>query len=160
MQNLQQVLQKHSTDEFGVRLLDKNDNTPDFFETYRSLTEAPQLTKKEFENIFEFQEEDKDIINYVQICILDKKNNMEIVGFGAVIMQTEIIGTRGYIENIVVNSKMQGKGLGRLIIECLNDISKNVCNANETILNCKDKNAKFYEKLGYKTDGHLLQMKL
>ena len=58
------------------------------------------------------------------------------------------MGSVGHIEDIVVDKNIRGSGLGRIIIEHLVNFGfKNNC--YKIILDCSEKNKKFYEKLGF-----------
>lgn len=54
----------------------------------------------------------------------------------------------GHIEDVVVDEKYRGKHLGKRIIEELKKIAtEHGC--YKTILDCAEKNVKFYEKCGF-----------
>jgi len=80
-----------------------------------------------------------------------------IVGYGTVLIQTNIRGGKmGHIEDIVVNESDRKKGLGKAIMETLNDIAaKNGC--YKTALQCKEEKIEFYKACNYSVSGTAMQ---
>jgi hypothetical protein len=75
------------------------------------------------------------------LVIIDK-NTDQIVGVGSVFIEHKFLrglGSVGHIEDIAVDSKVQGKKLGLRIIQALTGISERE-GCYKTILNCSDKN--------------------
>jgi len=60
-------------------------------------------------------------------------------------------GARGKVEDVVVDSKYQGRGLGRVLNEVLVRLAKKA-GVYKLSLECKDNLIPFYEKFGYKKD--------
>ncbi|CEH18447.1 acyl-n-acyltransferase [Ceraceosorus bombacis] len=91
---------------------------------------------------------------YYPIVILDKQKD-SIVATGTVFMERKFIrnlGDCGHIEDIAVDKNVQGKGLGKRIIQALTGIS-DAAGAYKTILDCSEDNQPFYVKCGYKHAG-------
>ncbi|CAD0087409.1 unnamed protein product [Aureobasidium mustum] len=63
-----------------------------------------------------------------------------------------------HVEEVCVAASHQGKGLGLIIIQALNATAKDL-GVGKLILNCSDKNVKFYEKCGYSTAGQQMELK-
>ena len=61
-------------------------------------------------------------------------------------------GRVGHIEDIVVDKKLRGYGLGSIIVKHLVDISESL-NCYKCILDCSEENIKFYEKCGFLRKG-------
>lgn len=73
--------------------------------------------------------------------IIDKHTD-QIVAVGSVFVEHKFLrglGSVGHIEDIAVDSKVQGKKLGLRIIQALTGISERE-GCYKTILNCSDKN--------------------
>ncbi len=62
-------------------------------------------------------------------------------------------GNLGHIEDIVVAEELRGTGFGKKIMIALNRIGLEAEGCRRVGLFCKDHNIKFYEGLGYKTEG-------
>lgn len=63
-----------------------------------------------------------------------------------------------HVEEVCVAASQQGKSLGLTIIQALNATAKTL-GVGKLILNCSDKNVKFYEKCGYSTAGQQMELK-
>ena len=75
--------------------------------------------------------------------------NEEVVGYGAVIIETKIRGGKlGHIEDIVSKPNMQKKGIGKLIMQSLYEISRER-ECYKLSLHCRNENVGFYKKCGY-----------
>jgi glucosamine-phosphate N-acetyltransferase len=71
-------------------------------------------------------------------------------------VERHLTGIVGHIENIVVHKNYQSKGFGKTIMHTLHKIAFDAEKTSHLHLFCKDKNVKFYEKLGYYTAGEEL----
>lgn len=116
------------------------------YEIYRNLLEQLTLvndfTKEEF-NLYLKETTYKKTF----MMIADK----DIIGTGSVILEKKISRNFkyvGHIEDIIIDKKYRGKGYGKELILYL----KQFCltnNCYKIILNCEEKNKKFYEKYGF-----------
>ncbi len=62
----------------------------------------------------------------------------------------------GQIEDVVVDEKFRGKGIGKLIIKDLINYAENVEKCYKVILNCSKDNEAFYESCGfYKSESQM-----
>jgi len=110
------------------------------------------ITKEEFINFIDTHKNYKIIVIYSEI---EKK----IIGAGTIIIVHKIHNNPiGQIEDIIISEKYRKYGLGKQIIEKLIDIGKNENKCYKIILNCLEKNIKFYEKCGFIIAG--VEMKL
>lgn len=120
----------------------------DYYRGYLSLME--QLTDVDKENItYDMFKSRVDGMNSIVYVIEDKGN---IITSGTLIIEDKIIhglSKVGHIEDIVVDYKYRGFGLGRKIIEKLVEISKEY-GCYKTILNCSNDMVPFYQRLGFK----------
>jgi len=89
------------------------------------------------------------------IMVIEHCSSNTIVATGTILIECKLIrdyGKVGHIEDIVVDDKFRGYGLGKEMIRILTDYSmKNGC--YKTILDCSDENVGFYEKCGYERKG-------
>ena len=120
------------------------------FEVLSQLTKAPKPTRKEFEEFFSRQQQSNS--KAIHIIGLERKTD-KIIAMGSVILVNTVLqGKLGKIENIVTCKSVRGKGLGKIIIEVLKDECwREQCNVIG--LYCETHNVKFYEKLGFKSEG-------
>jgi len=79
------------------------------------------------------------------------RDNGKIIGAGSVLIEKKFIHSMssvGHIEDIVVDRKYRGKGLGKTIINHLIQYCKdNKC--YKVILDCSFENIEFYKKCGF-----------
>lgn len=79
--------------------------------------------------------------------------NKEIIGYGSIVYESKIRGGKAaHIEDIVVDEKMRGKGLGKHII---NFLVKHAVENNcyKISLSCNEYNVQFYKNCGFYKDG-------
>ena len=101
------------------------------------------MTKENFINFIDTQKNYKIIVIYSEI-------EKRIIGAGTIIIVHKIHNNPiGQIEDVIISEKYRKNGFGKQIIEKLIDIGKNECKCYKIILNCLEKNIKFYENCGF-----------
>ena len=105
----------------------------------------------------------EDFKNYVnqktklRIIILKNKEN-KIIGAGTIFNIEKLHNNSiGQIEDVIITEKYRNIGLGKTIINKLIEIGKTKFKCYKIVLNCLDKNIKFYEKCDFTISG--VQMK-
>ena len=128
------------------RNIDKNDFYNGYLELLSQLTEV-NIKNITFENFSNFIDNLNDK-NHKIIVIIYKNN---IVASGTLLIEDKIIhgiSKIGHIEDIVVNYKYRGQGIGKKLINYLTNLGiENNC--YKLILNCKEENCEFYGKCGF-----------
>lgn len=110
------------------------------------------ITKENFINFIDTQKNYKTIVIYSEI-------EKRIIGAGTIIIVHKIHNNPiGQIEDVIISEKYRKNGFGKDIIEKLINIGKNEYKCYKIILNCLEKNIKFYEKCGFITAG--VEMKI
>jgi len=121
----------------------------DYNKNYLALLE--QLTEVNPEKIkFDDFSNFVNNLNYDHRIIVIEINN-KIVASGTLLIENKVIhglSKVGHIEDIVVDNKLRGVGLGKDIINYLSNLA-NLENCYKVILNCKVSNCGFYEKCGF-----------
>ena len=75
--------------------------------------------------------------------------NNQIIGFANLLVEKNIRGgALGHIGDVAVREDMQGKGVGKILIEDLKLIAKDL-GCYKVILSCDDASLDFYKKLGF-----------
>ena len=118
----------------------------DEFKIYKNLinqlTIVNDFSKEDFENYL-------NETRYKKIFLIIVDDN--IVGTGTVLIERKIsrdFKNVGHLEDIVIDEKYRGKGYGKeLILYLISYCKENNC--YKIILNCEEKNKKFYEKSGF-----------
>ena len=72
-----------------------------------------------------------------------------IVGVASIHIIKKLTRILGIIEDVAVNKKYRGKGVGKKLVERLILIGKQK-NCDKIVLNSSEANSKFYEKIGFK----------
>ena len=114
------------------------------------LTTVGSIEFNDF-NKFVLSLSDKHIIKIL-------KYNNEIAGMGTIFIENKIIhnfGKVGHIEDIVIDKKFRGHGLGKHMIQHLLDLGKEK-GCYKTILDCNDNNVAFYEKCNMTREGNMM----
>ena len=114
------------------------------FNLLKQLTESPQI---ESETVYKIVTELPSNHNIFVILNEQKK----LVGMTSIIIESKLIhGGKpvGHIEDLVVDSKYRGLGMGKRLIEfCKTYAKQKKC--YKVILDCADETRKFYEKNGF-----------
>ena len=112
--------------------------------------------------MFEFSNYKKDITieyfkEYIQrpdIKILVVRLKDKIIGTGTIFKLEKMHNNPvGQIEDVIITENYRGHGLGKEIINSLLKIGVEEFKCYKVILNCLDKNIKFYEKCGFNISG-------
>ena len=72
-----------------------------------------------------------------------------IVGVASIHIIQKLTRILGIIEDVAVNKKYRGKGVGKKLVERLILIGKQK-NCDKIVLSSSEQNSKFYEKIGFK----------
>lgn len=111
---------------------------------------------------------DQDIITYElynnfinslndnhKIFVLYDVEADHVIGSGTLLIEPKIIHNMsrvGHIEDIVIDTKYRGIGLGKFLVQFLTRFAK-ARGCYKIILNCADHNINFYEKSGFIRKG-------
>lgn len=135
-----------------------------------SITE---ITDEDYNNgymnlMYEFSNYKKDIMNECFKKYISNRDNVrilvirdienKIIGAGTIFKLEKLHNNPiGQIEDVIITETYRNFGLGKIIIEHLINIGLNDFKCYKVILNCLDKNIKFYEKCNFSISG--VQMK-
>jgi len=112
--------------------------------------------------MYEFSNYKKDITveyfnEYIQrpdikIVVVRLKN--KIIGAGTIFKLEKMHNNPvGQIEDVIISENYRGHGLGKEIVNDLVKIGLEDFKCYKVVLNCLDKNIKFYEKCGFNISG-------
>ncbi|OMJ90513.1 hypothetical protein SteCoe_7102 [Stentor coeruleus] len=136
------------TEEFTIRRLKEDDFHKEYKPLLEDLTIAGDLNETIFKEIFDYHAEHNDM--FFNIVIEENATGL-VVGNGMLVTKPDIKrnGKKlGFIEDIVVRKRLQGKGLGKKIIDTLLSIAREQ-RCYKVILDCGDNNEGFYNKCGF-----------
>ena len=132
--------------ELIIRKIIESDLENGFLESLDNLRQTSNLEQNSVKNILKKILENENHI--IHVAELDGK----IVGSTTLLIEQKFIhegGFVGHIEDVVVNRKFEGQGIGMKLVLSLLDVAKEK-KCYKTILNCEDKLIPFYEKIGFK----------
>lgn len=87
----------------------------------------------------------------VHMLVVEDMETKQVVSAGTLLIESKFIhqaGLAGHIEDVVVDSTVRGKGLGKLIIHKLVELAE-ASGCYKVILDCAKSNVGFYEKCGF-----------
>ena len=97
--------------------------------------------------------------NFCNILVMFLIKENKLIGAGSIYKLTKLHNNPvGQIEDVIISEKYRGLGYGKQIIEELCNVGLNKFNCYKIILNCLEKNIKFYEKCNFIMAG--AEMKL
>ena len=136
-----------------IRELKREDLWNGFLTTLDSLRDTSNIQKQKAEDIFEKINSNENHI--IAVAEIEGK----IVGATTLLIETKFIhngGIVGHIEDVVVDERYQGKGIGEKVVRYLLDYAKKR-GCYKTILDCTDEVKPFYEKIGFKQNANALR---
>mmetsp|Transcript_7321 Transcript_7321/g.13692 ORF Transcript_7321/g.13692 Transcript_7321/m.13692 type:complete len:342 (+) Transcript_7321:52-1077(+) len=134
--------------KFQTRFIQTGDYDKGFVELLGQLTSVGVITRDKFEQRV------ADISNRSDQCcvVVEDLTSNRIVGTASVLVLAHFPqNIVGHIEDVVVDVKSRGQGLGRIVVEeMLRRAALFGCGSCS--LNCSQKNSNFYAKFGFKVE--------
>lgn len=136
-----------------VRKIRQDDLQNGFLESLDSLRKVSNIDKRKATAILK-----KIMSNPSHVIFVAEKDGI-IVGATTLLVEQKFIhkgGKVGHIEDVAVSKKLQGHGIGQLIIKAaLKHAKKMGC--YKTILDCNEDVMGFYEKIGFKKQSQCMR---
>lgn len=130
-----------------VRELKREDIQNGFLQTLDALRQnSSKISPEKAHAVFEKIDSNQDHI--VAVAVMDDR----VVGTSTLLIESKFIhdgGIAGHIEDVAVRTDLQGKRIGKKIIEYLLEIAKSR-GCYKIILDCTEEVKPFYEKLGFR----------
>jgi glucosamine-phosphate N-acetyltransferase len=142
-------MQNSEEEKLIARRLKITDKKKGFIELLQQLSICDSVSEKEFED--RFKELDSVGDDHV-ICVIEDEISGKIIATGSVFIEKKFLrncGKVGHIEDVVVDSSVRGKQLGKKVINFLTDHARSI-GCYKVILDCSVENRAFYEKCGFK----------
>ncbi|CAB3409667.1 unnamed protein product [Caenorhabditis bovis] len=137
-----------------IRPLEVDDYEKGYLELLEQLTTVGKISKDKFMKRFESMQK----ANSYYIVVIEDIELSQIIATATLLIEFKFIhgaGTRGRIEDVVVDQKMRGQKLGALLNKVLVDIAEKL-GVYKLSLECIDGLIPFYEQFGYKKDVNFL----
>lgn len=136
-----------------IRQIQENDLFQGFLESLDSLRKASDLEEDDAKLVL------KKIRSNQNHVVMVADSDGQIVGSITLLIEPKFIhqgGLVGHIEDVVVRSELQGKGIGEQLINAALEYAKNH-GCYKTILDCDDNVKPFYEKIGFKRNSNAMR---
>jgi len=114
--------------------------------------------KKSEEIIWESFINQKDVYSFVALDNDADNFDRQLVGFGSLHLSRKVRGgVIGFIEDIAVLENYRSKGIGKLILKKLITKAKEE-SCYKLVLECREENSAFYQKIGFKKSGFSMSL--
>ena len=136
-----------------IRQIQENDLFQGFLESLDSLRKASDLEEDDAKLVL------KKIRSNQNHVVMVADSDGQIVGSITLLIEPKFIhqgGLVGHVEDVVVRSELQGKGIGEQLINAALEYAKNH-GCYKTILDCDDNVKPFYEKIGFKRNSNAMR---
>jgi len=136
-----------------IRQIQENDLFQGFLESLDSLRKASDLEENNAKRVLKKIRSNQNHV--IMVADLDG----QIVGSITLLIEPKFIhqgGLVGHIEDVVVRSELQGKGIGEQLVNAALEHAKNH-GCYKTILDCDDNVKPFYEKIGFKRNSNAMR---
>ncbi len=132
-----------------IRKIQKEDH-----ESVVALLQQLSIYNPNFEDmatIWDVFNEQNHIVAFVG-C--DKKNN--VIAFGSICIEMKVRGgSMGHIEDVVVDEKFRGQGVGAMLMKALIEEAI-IKKCYKVSLECREEKIGFYNALGLENTGHTM----
>jgi len=136
-----------------IRQIQENDLFQGFLKSLDSLRKASDLEEDNAKLVLKKIRSNQNHV--IMVADLDG----QIVGSITLLIEPKFIhqgGLVGHIEDVVVRSELQGKGIGEQLVNAALEYAKNH-GCYKTILDCDDNIKPFYEKIGFKRNSNAMR---
>jgi len=136
-----------------IRQIQENDLFQGFLESLDSLRKTSDLEEDNAKLVLKKIRSNQNHV--IMVADLDG----QIVGSITLLIEPKFIhqgGLVGHIEDVVVRSELQGKGIGENLVNAALEYAKNH-GCYKTILDCDDNVKPFYEKIGFKRNSNAMR---
>ena len=136
-----------------IRQIQENDLFQGFLESLDSLRKASDLEENNAKLVLKKIRSNQNHV--IMVADLDG----QIVGSITLLIEPKFIhqgGLVGHIEDVVVRSELQSKGIGEQLVNAALEYAKNH-GCYKTILDCDDNVKPFYEKIGFKINSNAMR---
>ncbi|CAD5215069.1 unnamed protein product [Bursaphelenchus xylophilus] len=154
-----EALNLQAPEGFIVRPLKLADFENGYLELLAQLTEVGDVSVDEFKHRFLCMAFSNPQAYF--ITVIEDEKTKKIVASVSLVFEWKFIhkvGTRGRIEDVVVDKEYRGKGFAKLLNELAVQLAKNE-GVYKLSLECTDELIPFYEKFGYKKDVNFLVLR-
>ena len=135
---------------FIIREIEQADLEKGFFQTLSNLAMLGRI-RDDLEQAKKILQEIKSYPLY-KIFVAVKNDDAEIIGSITLLIEQKFIhdgGKSGHIEDVVTRKEYEGIGVGSALVSAALAFAREK-NCYKVILDCSEKNIRFYEKIGFR----------
>jgi glucosamine-phosphate N-acetyltransferase len=135
---------------FIIREIEQADLEKGFFQTLSNLAMVGRI-RDDLEQAKKILQEIKSYPLY-KIFVAVKNDDAEIIGSITLLIEQKFIhdgGKSGHIEDVVTRKDYEGIGVGSALVSAALAFAREK-NCYKVILDCSEKNVRFYEKIGFR----------
>jgi glucosamine-phosphate N-acetyltransferase len=135
---------------FIIREIEQADLEKGFFQTLSNLAMVGRI-RDDLEQAKKILQEIKSYPLY-KIFVAVKNDDTEIIGSITLLIEQKFIhdgGKSGHIEDVVTRKEYEGIGIGSALVSAALAFAREK-NCYKVILDCSEKNVRFYEKIGFR----------
>jgi glucosamine-phosphate N-acetyltransferase len=135
---------------FIIREIEQADLERGFFQTLSNLAMVGRI-RDDLEQAKKILQEIKSYPLY-KIFVAVKNDDAEIIGSITLLIEQKFIhdgGKSGHIEDVVTRKEYEGIGVGSALVSAALAFAREK-NCYKVILDCSEKNVRFYEKIGFR----------
>jgi glucosamine-phosphate N-acetyltransferase len=136
--------------DFIIREIQQADLEKGFFQTLSNLSVLGRI-RDDLEHAKKILQEIKSYPLY-KIFVAVKNDDAEIIGSITLLIEQKFIhdgGKSGHIEDVVTRKEYEGTGVGSALVSAALAFAREK-NCYKVILDCSEKNVRFYEKIGFR----------
>ena len=142
---IDETILKQVPEGFVLRPMRPSDFDKDYLQTLSYLSFVGSVSRQRFLERMEYY---RHIPDTYYLIVVEDVANKKIAGCGTMFLERKIIhnlANCGHLEDVVTSPEYRGLQFGRLIIQALTSVSRNM-GAYKTILDCSEKNLPFYSR--------------
>src|ERR687891_1503289 len=135
---------------FIIREIEQADLEKGFFQTLSNLATLGRICN-DLEQAKKILQEIKSYPLY-KIFVAVKNDDGQIIGSITILIEQKFIhdgGRAGHIEDVVTRREYEGIGVGSALVSAALEFAREK-NCYKVILDCSEKNVRFYEKIGFR----------
>lgn len=135
---------------FIIREIEQADLEKGFFQTLSNLAMVGRI-RDDLEQAKKILQEIKSYPLY-KIFVAVKNDDAEIIGSITLLIEQKFIhdgGKSGHIEDVVTRKDYEGIGVGSALVSAALAFAREK-NCYKVVLDCSEKNVRFYEKIGFR----------
>ena len=152
---MEELLVTSSPAGFRLRRLQAEDYSKGYCQLLSVLTQVGEIPEPAFQATFQRVNSQPD--TYI-ILVLEEAETGALAASGTLLIEQKFVhntGKVGHVEDIVVSTDFQRRGLGKKMIETLLEIAR-AKGCYKVILDCSEEVVTFYEKCGLVRKGVLM----